>query len=219
VSLGISTTAYHWLSSVPCKLNNTIHCQLSTDLVEKETWKNQAKRDWDTLLRLRSLELKTGAMLIVSSLCWDDDGHVFRHSFGLLNQAFQTLVERGILSHDLYKGINIPAFIRTKDEYCTISEDIPLQLAHCNVYTQGLPICKAYQQHQNLDKFSGEFVEFIKCVYQGLFKDQLLSQNVTATLADHVTTELWLAYFSLIREHSTKLFEDACFITVVFSKK
>jgi len=218
VSFGIATSSFHWLSGAPCKLGNNIFCHLSLDSLEKETWKNHAKKDWDTLLRLRSLELKTGALLVVTAPCWADDGHVLRHIFGLLNQAFQTLTNQGILHQDHYKGVNMLVYFRNKEEYCTISEDIPLQLVHCEVYQEALPIYKTYQAHHSLDKFCDDMVKFIKTVYDGLFRDQLLSQNVAVTEVEHIMAELWKSYYSLLGANVSNFSTEGCYAIVVFKK-
>ena len=60
VDLGFSSTAMHWLSAKPCNITGGLHHTMIQDENEKKLFKNQAAKDWQTILINRAKEMKTG---------------------------------------------------------------------------------------------------------------------------------------------------------------
>ena len=60
VILGFSATAMHWLSKKPCDITDALHHTMITVPEEAEKFKEQAERDWETILLKRAAELAPG---------------------------------------------------------------------------------------------------------------------------------------------------------------
>ena len=63
VDLGFSSTAMHWLSAKPCNIADGLHHTMIQDEKEKELFKKQAAKDWQTILANRAEEMKTGRFI------------------------------------------------------------------------------------------------------------------------------------------------------------
>ena len=60
VHLGFSATAMHWLRDKPCDVTGALHHTMITVPEEAEKFKEQAARDWETVLLARAKELALG---------------------------------------------------------------------------------------------------------------------------------------------------------------
>ena len=50
----------HWLSKKPCDITDGLHHTMITNARERELFKAQAAKDWETILVNRAMELKSG---------------------------------------------------------------------------------------------------------------------------------------------------------------
>jgi len=119
---GFSATSFHWLSSVPSKLQNHIYIHHKGFTKEGnlfKSWKQRASEDWNTLIKLRCDELVSGGKLIMVVPAVDDDGLInCCEPRELLNEVLQDLFyKKNLLSQDDYLNINIPTYPRTKQEF------------------------------------------------------------------------------------------------------
>ena len=64
VNLIFSSTAMHWLRDKPCDVSGALHHTMITVPEEEEKFKNQAAKDWETLLLARAKELAPGKYYI-----------------------------------------------------------------------------------------------------------------------------------------------------------
>lgn len=62
VNLGFAATCMHWLSEKPCDITNGLHHTMIQDDNEKILFKNQAAKDWKTILTHRAKEIKQGIL-------------------------------------------------------------------------------------------------------------------------------------------------------------
>lgn len=60
VNLVFSATAMHWLRDKPCDVTGALHHTMITVPEEAEKFRNQAAKDWETLLLARAKELAPG---------------------------------------------------------------------------------------------------------------------------------------------------------------
>ena len=61
--LGFSSTALHWLSEKPCDITGALHHTMITAPEEAGIFKEQAERDWETILLKRAAELTPGNVM------------------------------------------------------------------------------------------------------------------------------------------------------------
>lgn len=60
INLLFSSTAMHWLRDKPCDVTGALHHTMITVPEEGEKFRNQAAKDWETILLARAKELALG---------------------------------------------------------------------------------------------------------------------------------------------------------------
>ena len=60
INLLFSSTAMHWLRDKPCDVTGALHHTMITVPEEAEKFRNQAAKDWETILLARAKELAPG---------------------------------------------------------------------------------------------------------------------------------------------------------------
>ena len=63
IDLGFSATAMHCLSEKPCNITDGLHHTMIQDEDERELFRLQAAKDWETILINRASEIKPGMFL------------------------------------------------------------------------------------------------------------------------------------------------------------
>ena len=61
--LGFSSTALHWLSEKPCDITGALHHTMITVPEEARKFKEQAEKDWETIMLKRAAELAPGNVM------------------------------------------------------------------------------------------------------------------------------------------------------------
>lgn len=115
VDLAYSSASMHWLSR-PLQLRSSLY-GAEADASERAEWKSQAARDWQTLLALRTRELRVGGRLVVALGAESDDGqYAYKEICGMLYSAARRLVGAGIIAESECQRMAIPAATRTYRE-------------------------------------------------------------------------------------------------------
>jgi hypothetical protein len=115
--LAWSAIAVHWLSHVPEAIPGHIYCSRATGSTRRAL-QDQSRRDWEQFLAYRAEELQPGGQLVVLGGAAADDGS--SGAEGLMdaaNAVLVELVERGVLRHDEYARMTVPAWNRTQTEF------------------------------------------------------------------------------------------------------
>jgi len=214
VHVGISATSFHWLSNIPDKPLCSVLCHLSDQVENFGFWKKQAKEDWNKLLLHRSKELVPGGTLIVTGLCWKDDGGAFNQIFRLLDQAFKLIVVENIVSPQCVELITVPAYIRTIGEYGEFDQSIPLKVIHSEVYDDISPIYAEFLKHGNTDEFAKQFTMFIRAAYEPVL---IQLTRLEGQHAENTMKMLWQKFEQLLRNYSKEV-AIASFINLVLEK-
>lgn len=218
VSIGLSATAFHWTSSIPSHIKSgSVLCHLSEDQSELAPWKEQARNDWNQLLRHRANELKKGGKLIVTGLCWKDDGWAFKYVFSLMNESLHSLVKEGLVSEDVLSQVTYPVYIRTEDEYLSFDESIPLNVTKVETYSEASPIYIQFQENGDLNLYAEKFTLFIKSAY-----DPVLRSALRCGMEEGSLNQLMAKFWNTYREKIKLLPESVAvgqFIVAVFEKK
>ena len=68
IDLGFSATAMHWLSEKPCNITDGLHHTMIQDEDERELFRLQAAKDWETILINRASEIKPGMCFFEASI-------------------------------------------------------------------------------------------------------------------------------------------------------
>jgi len=123
IDLGFSATAMHWLSEKPCNITDGLHHTMIQDEDERELFKLQAAKDWETILINRASEIKPGGYLVIVQFTIDNEGQYLGHTKFTKNCMFTTMTElwRQMMNEDL---ITMEEFTNTTflNYYRTIEE-------------------------------------------------------------------------------------------------
>jgi len=112
IDLGFSATAMHCLSEKPCNITDGLHHTMIQDEDERELFRLQAAKDWETILINRASEIKPGGYLVVVQFAIDSEGQYLGHTKLTKNCMFTTMTElwRQMLFEDL---ITMEEFMNT----------------------------------------------------------------------------------------------------------
>ncbi|XP_065058832.1 uncharacterized protein LOC135686513 isoform X2 [Rhopilema esculentum] len=143
VDLGFSATSMHWLSKKPCDITGGLHHTMIKDENEAKLFKEQAAKDWQTILVNRAKEIKPGGFLVLVQFTIDDDGQYLGHTkeikncmFTNMKEIWQEMMQEGRLNMEEYQRTTFINYYRTVAEYSApfVNEDSPVRKA-------GLKLC------------------------------------------------------------------------------
>ncbi|CAH2069766.1 unnamed protein product [Thlaspi arvense] len=133
IHVAVSLSALHWLSQIPEKVLE----KRSKTWNKGKTWiegaekevvdafAEQSDKDLDDFLKCRKEEMIKGGVLFVlmggrpsgSSSQFGDQGSRAKHPFTTtMEQAWQDLIDEGLIEEDTRDGFNIPAYMRSPEE-------------------------------------------------------------------------------------------------------
>jgi len=135
--LVFSATAMHWLSRKPCNISNHVH-MIGAEGTELKSFKDQAKKDWETILVCRAKELKPGGKLVLVNFCRDEQGRYLGHTGGInmfdtFNEIWLEFLSENRISEQEYKNMTLPQYYRDVEEFSA-----PLTDENNDVYRSGL---------------------------------------------------------------------------------
>ncbi len=110
LQLGWSSIATHWLSQAPGALH-VIFSSLAD--VPDPLWKEQARRDWESWVTHRQVELVPGGQVVMVGSRADDHGLTGAEA---LMEVVQTCLAEVLPASEL-AGLCIPTYYRTRDEW------------------------------------------------------------------------------------------------------
>ena len=121
LSLGFSATAMHYVSERPCMIKEHVHMVGSTK-DEKENFKKQALKDWNTILLNRSKELISGGRFICINFGIDEEGRYLGNTggnnmFDLFSKYWKILETKGIITKDEFINATFTQHYRTVEEF------------------------------------------------------------------------------------------------------
>merc|ERR1719380_283450 len=122
--MGVSFTAMHWLSRLPCHLTGgPIHHTQAADPGEAAAFAEQAARDWDRILEARARELRPGGRMVVANFCVDGDGRHLGNTGGgtanmyaVMARLWGELAERGRITEAERRDCTLCNYYRTEEE-------------------------------------------------------------------------------------------------------
>ncbi|NEA37546.1 class I SAM-dependent methyltransferase [Streptomyces sp. SID13031] len=206
VTIGFSATAMHWLSRTPRAIPGHIHAVSAGGSVLQE-FRDQARADWDTLLRHRARELVPGGFLIVANLCVDGHGRYVGNTgkanvLDTLNNVWRSLYRDGLLSDQECAAATFPQYFRTMAEIQTpFSERSSalrgqLTLVSSSTNIVRCPYAAAFQRHRNAALLADGLVPAVRSWSEGVFMIALKTKQPAerATIVD----ELYRRYRNLV---------------------
>ena len=121
LSLGFSATAMHYVSERPCLINDHVH-MVGSNEEEKQKFKNQALKDWETILLNRSRELIKGGRFICINFGIDDEGRYLGNTgghnmFNNFTKHWKNLEKDGVITNEEFVNATFTQHYRTLDEF------------------------------------------------------------------------------------------------------
>jgi hypothetical protein len=156
VSLGWSATAVVWLSQVPCPLPNHLFSFAATG-ERRQKWARAAAGDWETFLRLRGAELRSGAELVVTTLV---SGPGYLDWMALIEAGAKDTLDAGTIDRAEHEAMVIPTYVREPDEFFGTVEraGLPLTLVDSTIELAPDPAFESFKVHQDAHRYSEEAV-------------------------------------------------------------
>jgi len=121
LTLGFSATAMHYVSERPCLIENHVHMTGANER-EKKLFKDQANKDWETILLNRSKELIKGGRFVCINFGIDEQGRCLGNTgghimFNNFSKNWKHLEDQGIISNQEYINATFTQHYRTVEEF------------------------------------------------------------------------------------------------------
>jgi S-adenosylmethionine-dependent carboxyl methyltransferase len=178
VSLGWSATAVVWLRETPCPLPDHLFSYAATG-DRRLVWAKAAADDWETFLRLRSAELRSGGEMVVTTLV---SGPGYLDWMTLIEAGARDTLEAGTLDRPELEAMVIPTYIRAPDEFFGAVEGggLPLTLVDSTIEVARDPAFEAFRDHRDAGRYSHEAV----AAYRAWSEPALMSALAAGRTAD-----------------------------------
>ncbi|KAA8497474.1 N-methyl-L-tryptophan oxidase [Porphyridium purpureum] len=140
VDLCTSYTAVHWLSRVPCLLDDAVHHTTTNSVEAKRAFRAQAEADWRLFLAHRAKELRPGGQMVIATLAQDPAGHClgfngksgFKCMYEEMNSCWSEMKQSGRISQHEYEAATFPNYYRSTEELSApfLDGSVGLKLKH-----------------------------------------------------------------------------------------
>lgn len=118
VHLAWSSWAIHWLTRVPCGIDDHIQVNFCSDPTVRAAFARQAAHDWHEFVAFRGRELSPGGRLVVMTMAvGDDDDFGFRPLLSAMLDALDELGDDGLLTADEVARMCIPTVARRAADF------------------------------------------------------------------------------------------------------
>ena len=121
LTLGFSATAMHYVAERPCLIENHVHMTGANES-EKKLFKNQANKDWETILLNRSKELIKGGRFVCINFGIDEQGRCLGNTgghtmFNNFAKNWKQLEDQGIITKQEFINATFTQHYRTVEEF------------------------------------------------------------------------------------------------------
>ncbi len=171
--LGFSACAMHWLSTRPCDLSDHVH-PAAAEGPEREAYREQARRDWETLLVHRAAELVPGGRLVLAPFARDGEGRYFGRTRGVsvfetVNDIWRSFVDDGSVTREEYARMNHVQYYRSEEEWRAPFDDpasavsrAGLRLLSLETRVLPCPLATAFSAHRDPERLAADYVPSVR---------------------------------------------------------
>ena len=170
LSLGWSSIAVHWLSTMPRAIPDHIYCSFASGAA-RDALRRRSAQDWQAFLGHRARELAPGGRLVVLGGAARDDGA--SGAEGLMEAAdasLRALVAAGALRAPEYARMTIPTWNRTTAEFLApfATDELEGALTVRRHELRWLPdtYWEAYAQDGDLDRYVDGVAGFFRAAFE-----------------------------------------------------
>jgi hypothetical protein len=168
LSLGWSSIAVHWLSSVPQPIPGHIYCSFAGGEV-RDRLRERSAADWRDFLAARASELRSsGRLVVVGGAALDDGSSGAEGLMAMANAALGDLVDGGQLERAEYERMTIPTWNRTTAEFVEPFEAgaaSGLELRRHAARSLPDPYLAKFREDGNLDAYAESVAGFFRAAF------------------------------------------------------
>ncbi len=184
LSFGFSATAMHWLSARPGAIADHVQAVGATE-PERALYREQARRDWETILLARARELEPGGRLVLANFCKDPEGRYLGGTGGVdmfdtFAKHWRALAESGAITPAEYRAGTLQQFYRTVEEFTAPFDDpsspvrrAGLRLDHVSTRITPCPYAADFQRHGDPDRFARSYLPTLRSWTESTFLSAL----------------------------------------------
>jgi len=191
LSLGFSATAMHYLSEKPCQILNHVHIT-GAEKDEKEKFKSQALKDWESILINRAKELTKGGRFICLNFGIDEKGRYLGNTdghcmFDQFTYHWKSLEKQGIITEKEFIAATFSQHYRTVEEFRKPFDDpdseiskAGLRLKSCETRLTNCPYKDQYKKNKNSmssKEYAASLIPTLRSWSETVFKTALIGRD------------------------------------------
>ncbi len=184
LTFGFSATAMHWLSARPGPIADHVQAVGATE-PERSLYREQARRDWETILLARARELEPSGRLVFANFCKDPEGRYLGGTGGVdmfdtFAKHWRALAASGAITQAEYRAGTLPQFYRTVEEFTAPFDDpsspvrrAGLRLDHVSTRITPCPYAADFRRHGDPDHFARSYLPTLRSWTESTFLSAL----------------------------------------------
>jgi len=230
LDLGFSATASHYITAVPCNINDHVHMVGATGDT-RQAYEDKGATDWDNMLAKRGAEMKLGARLCLFNFGIDCDGQYLGNTGGV--NMFDTfalhwrgLVDDGIITEEEFANTNFPQVYRSQGQFVAPLNDknsasfkSGLRLEHVESRVVRCPFEQHYsEQGGDPIKFAAQYIPTLRSWSEPTFANGLSHERSPADRA-RIIDSFYQRYEAMVAENPDGHAMDYVHIYMVCVKK
>ncbi|WP_296741143.1 SAM-dependent methyltransferase [Mesorhizobium sp.] len=204
LSLGFSATAMHWISKRPCMIADHVQA-VGASAAERELFRAQGLRDWETILIARARELRPGGRLALANFCVDEAGRYLGHTtevdmFDSFARHWRDLLRAGRISQAEYANATFQQFYKTPDEFAAPFADPDSSVSRAGLTLETMftmvtpcPYAEAFRVHRDAAAFAKAYVPTLRSWSETVFANALETSR-PASDRSAIVDDLYGAY-------------------------
>ena len=215
LSIGFSATAMHYLSEKPCEITNHVHVTGSNN-DEKNKFKAQALKDWESILLCRSKELVSGGRFICLNFGIDEKGRYLGNTgghcmFDRFTYHWKSLQKKGIISKEEFIAATFAQHYRTVEEFKKPFDDpnspiskAGLKLISCNTRLTDCPYKIHFEKNKNKmssESYAKTLIPTLRSWSETVFRTALIGREETEK--NNIVNQFYDSYMQEVAKDPT----------------
>jgi len=191
LTLGFSATAMHYVSERPCLIENHVHMTGANES-EKQLFKDQANKDWETILLNRSKEMINGGRFICINFGIDEQGRCLGNTgghvmFNNFSKNWKYLENQGLITNQEFINATFTQHYRTVEEFKMPFDDKDsvvsksgLVLKSCETMITDCPYKMHYlanKDNMSSEEYAKTLIPTMRSWSETVFKNALINRT------------------------------------------
>ena len=225
IDFGVSFTAMHWLSTLPSSLKGDQYMHAARCPESPQPEKEQAAKDWKSILEARSKELVPGGRFVCVNFCKNSDGQFLGQTdagasmWDSFQSSWDQLKEQNLIDEEERLGVSFPNYYRTKEEFLECVEEISdLNVVSIEERVVRCPYRELYvsgKSGKSAREYAEWFVPTTRTWSHSTFKSALKAEREDK---EAVMAQFWENYMTLVEKNPESHGMDYAHAYIVFEK-